>query len=196
MTIKTVRDLIPRFRSVKLWLYANDSTKKKLPSVLVSGMDGYQIEAIYPQCLDFEVINFDMGENGLNIFIEYPVPEIQFVDTRKNAILGIFDNYITKDMVCKGLERGYIKLVNNSDVCSNTVCQIGEFWFYFGGNTAEELLPEEYLRDIPFDTIVDEIHQVLDAFRKDWDDFGDEYMYYEAFLSDKLLNEDNQVNRR
>lgn len=92
MTIKTVRDLIPRFREVKLWLYANDSTKEKPATVLVRGIDGYEIEAIYPQYLDCEVVDFDMGEDGLNIFIESSVSELQFVDTRKNAILGIGDD--------------------------------------------------------------------------------------------------------
>ena len=109
MTIKTVRDLITRFRGVKLWLYANNSTKENPPSVLLCGIDGYEIEAVYPQCLDFEVINFDMGEDGLNIFIEYPVSELQFVDTRKNAILGIgddcgFDEY---DLVENGVANTY-----------------------------------------------------------------------------------------
>ena len=66
-TIKTVRDLIPRFREVKLWLYENDST-----NLLVRRMDGYDIEALYPQYLDCEVVDFDMGEDGLNIFIESP----------------------------------------------------------------------------------------------------------------------------
>ena len=72
MTIKTVRDLIPRFREVKIWLHANDSTKEKPATVLVRGIDGYEIEAVYPQCLDCEVVDFDMGEDGLNIFIESP----------------------------------------------------------------------------------------------------------------------------
>lgn len=92
MTIKTVRDLIPRFRGVKLWLYANNSAKENPPSVLIRGIDGYEIEAVYLQYLDFEVINFDMGEDGLNIFIESPISELQFVDTRKNAIIGIGDD--------------------------------------------------------------------------------------------------------
>lgn len=70
-TIKTVRDLIPRFHYVKLWLHANDSTKEKPATVLVRGIDGYEIEAVYPQYLDCEVVDFDMGEDGLNIFIEY-----------------------------------------------------------------------------------------------------------------------------
>ena len=72
-TIKTVRDLIPRFRGVKLWLYANNSTKENPPTVLARGMNNYQIESAYPQYLDCEVVDFDMGEEGLNIFIEYEV---------------------------------------------------------------------------------------------------------------------------
>lgn len=108
-TIKTVRDLIPRFHYVKLWLYANDSTKEKPPTVLVRGMNNYQIESAYPQYLDCEVVDFDMGEDGLNIFIESPVSELQFVDTRKNAILGIgddcgFDEY---DLVENGVANTY-----------------------------------------------------------------------------------------
>lgn len=71
-TIKTVKDLISHFCGVKLWLYANDSTEEKPPTVLVRGINNYQIESAYPQYLECEVVDFDMGEDGLNIFIESP----------------------------------------------------------------------------------------------------------------------------
>ena len=68
-----------------------------------------------------------------------------------------------------------------------TVCQIGEHWFYFGGLTADEMTPEEYLQNVPMEDIVSEIYDTLLSL-KDADEAGDwtEYLYYEAFLKEQF----------
>lgn len=93
---------------------------------------------------------------------------------------------ITKDRVFLGIERGVIKLVVDPNMESGTVCQIGDNWFYFGGLTAEELSPEEYVKNVPKEDIVREIYEVLEDFRKDEGDLSDEYGYYDAVLSEAL----------
>lgn len=70
---------------------------------------------------------------------------------------------------------------------SGTVCSIGDNWFYFGGLTAEELSPEEYLKEVPKQDIVDEIFTVLEDFKKYEAEFGDEYRYYDAVLAEAGL---------
>ena len=87
---------------------------------------------------------------------------------------------ITVQEILEGLHNGYVELVERG--CgTGTVCQIGEYWFYFGGITAEELSPEEYLRDVPMEDIAREIVDTLSSFHDD-EDFADEYRYYRSFL--------------
>lgn len=91
---------------------------------------------------------------------------------------------ITKEQIKIGLDSGVVKLVVDP-MEHGTVCQIGENWFYFGGLTAEEMSPDEYRRDIPQETIVDEIFSVLNDFRER-PEFIDEYRYYDAMLSESI----------
>ncbi len=88
---------------------------------------------------------------------------------------------ITKQLIKNGIRAKLIQFVVDPNMESGTVCQIGDNWFYFGGLTAEELNPEEYLSCVPEDDIVSEIFDTLDDFRKD-EEFKDEYEYYEAVL--------------
>ena len=67
---------------------------------------------------------------------------------------------------------------------SGTVCQIGELWFYFGGETAEGMTPEEYMECVPLDDIANEIFDALDSFKKDG--FEDEYEYYAGALENVM----------
>lgn len=97
---------------------------------------------------------------------------------------------ITKNMVKKGIEEGWILFIKCPNFGSGTVCKIGENWFYFGGTTAEELDPEEYLEQVPVDDIVNEIFDVMEDFRTD-SFFEDEYAYYEAYLREKGIKDPN-----
>lgn len=88
---------------------------------------------------------------------------------------------ITKAMIGKGYDNDVVKL-DISPHNDGVICVIWEYWFYFGGQTAEEYDDiEAYKRDISRDVIIDEIYDTLDEFGKD-EAFADEYDYYEAIL--------------
>ena len=79
---------------------------------------------------------------------------------------------------------------------SGTVCAIGDdgYWFYFGGATAAEENPEEYLRKVPIEDVVSEVFAELEDFRKNHDTFGDEYAYYAAILDSPCGPVDSQTD--
>lgn len=89
---------------------------------------------------------------------------------------------ITKNKILSGINEHLIRFVIDPNMDSGTVCQIGDSWFYFGGFTAEEMDPNEYVANTPIDDIVQEIFDVLDDFRK-CEDLKDEYDYYDAVLT-------------
>ena len=94
---------------------------------------------------------------------------------------------ITIDMIRDGLKSGVIAVVD-SPYDDGAVCQIGEHWFYFGGQIAEDMSAAEYFTDVPQDDIVKEIFDVLEDFRHD-PEFSDEYGYYEAVLAEAMASE-------
>jgi len=96
-----------------------------------------------------------------------------------------FKKAISKDMIRDGIKRGIIRFVKDPNIDSGTVCKIGEYWFYFGGLTAEEETPEEYVRNVPEEDIVSEIYDTLESFRQD-DGLRDEYLYYVTFLRENM----------
>ena len=87
---------------------------------------------------------------------------------------------ITKEKIKAGLREGAVRLITDPNMGSGAVCQIGELWFYFGGETAEGMTPEEYMKCVPEDEIADEIFEALESFKTDG--FEDEYEYYEESL--------------
>ena len=100
---------------------------------------------------------------------------------------------ITEDMVRSGIREHLITFIVDPNMGSGTVCSIGDSWFYFGGQEAEDAAPEEYLANTPLDDLVREVYEVLEEFDKD-DDFRDEYAYYEAVLTYwNKYTEGNQV---
>lgn len=90
---------------------------------------------------------------------------------------------ITKQMISQGLKEGCVNLTVDPNMQSGTVCQIGEHWFYFGGLTAEELEPEEYLKHVPMEDIINSVFDALDSLKKV---FSNEYKYYEYYLQENL----------
>ena len=86
-------------------------------------------------------------------------------------------NMITKGLIADGIRSNLVRFVVDPNMESGTVCQIGDSWFYFGGLTAEETSPEEYLATVPMEDIVDEIFDVLEGFREA-EEYADEYDYY------------------
>ena len=87
---------------------------------------------------------------------------------------------ITKEKIKAGLHEGDVRLITDPNMESGTVCQIGELWFYFGGETAEDMTPEEYMKCVPVDDIADEIFEAVVSFKDSC--FEDEYEYYDEKL--------------
>ena len=92
---------------------------------------------------------------------------------------------ITKEMILAGFLNGIVRLENEANL-GGTVCRIGDYWFYFGGESADNSSAEDYLRNVPIEDIVCEVASVLEEFAQNPDEFGDEYKYYEAFLKEEL----------
>lgn len=98
---------------------------------------------------------------------------------------------ITKEKIRNGIAKGIIRFIvepGNIEVGikTGTVCAIGEYWFYFGGQTAENESPDEFLKNADIEEVIDSIFAVLEDFRRDEDSFGAEYTYYEAILDENL----------
>lgn len=92
---------------------------------------------------------------------------------------------ITYDMIEKGYKQGIIKLVKS--YFQETACQIGDSLFYFAGELADQLTPEQMKEYFTERQIIDCIFSVLEDFRNDDTGyFEDEYAYYEAYLKENL----------
>lgn len=86
-----------------------------------------------------------------------------------------------------GYKMGVVELMPspNGDGERDTVCRIGDGWFYFGGQEAEDSTPSEYLANVGRRFTIEHIYNALN-------DVGglaglqssdpDEYAYYEAVL--------------
>ena len=88
---------------------------------------------------------------------------------------------ITKEMIRLGIKERLITFEIDPNMEAGTVCRIGDSWFYFGGQTAEEMNPDEFLKNVPDGDIIQEIYDVLNEFSK-YDETKDEYDYYESIL--------------
>lgn len=86
---------------------------------------------------------------------------------------------ITYDMVAQAYKDGIISLDVDPNMEFGTVASIGDYWFYFGGFTADEMNPDEFKRNVPEEDIIAEIFETLEDFRFN---NPDEYSYYAAIL--------------
>lgn len=92
---------------------------------------------------------------------------------------------LTEKEILVALRNGRIQLITDPNMKSGTVCQIGEHWLYFGGQTAEEMTPEAYRRCVPEEDIANEIKGALDSFLSycsEYSECVDEYLYYLYYL--------------
>lgn len=91
---------------------------------------------------------------------------------------------ITKELVRKALVHNVMNL-EQSPNGDGIVARCGEYWFYFGGSTAEEYQdPDEFWKDMFFEDIVSEIFDVLDEFQHGENET--EAAYYEAYINEHL----------
>lgn len=91
---------------------------------------------------------------------------------------------MTIEMIKDGFHKGLVSVVD-SPCGDGTVCSIGGSWFYFGGQSAEEMTAKEYLANVPEQDIAREIYDTLQEFERD-EAFRDEFRYYDAYLSERL----------
>ena len=84
---------------------------------------------------------------------------------------------ITKKVIKDGISKGIVSFVKDPSSGKGTVCKIGSHWFYFGGLTAEEMDPNEFLENVPMDDVMNEVYDTLESFRQD-DRYKKEYLYY------------------
>lgn len=96
---------------------------------------------------------------------------------------------ITAQDVRAGFKSGLVRLTD--DGTGDVACEIGfgesKNWFWFGGEEAEGVTVDEYLRDIPMDTIIDEVVAALKGFQQD---DPDEWMFYRQMLDEHNDKED------
>ena len=90
---------------------------------------------------------------------------------------------ISREDIRRGIEMEVVKFVVDPNMGSGTVCQIGDHWFYFGGETAEKEEPEEFLANAYLNEIVGSIYITLADFRR-LDELQLEYAYYAHYLQE------------
>lgn len=102
---------------------------------------------------------------------------------------------ITLDMVKRGYEQGIVRLIE-SPRGDGPVCAIGDDWFYFSveaekslGDVMEKAIEgeigvEEFRSLVPSGDIVNGIFGALEELSIE---IEDEYLYYEAFLNENLM---------
>ncbi len=88
---------------------------------------------------------------------------------------------ITRQMIKRAYEEGLVKIID-SPHNNGAVCRIGEYWFYFGGETAEEMTASEYISNTPKEDIINEITTTLDDFYG-CEALEDEYGYYFSIIN-------------
>lgn len=99
-------------------------------------------------------------------------------------------NTITYNMVSTGYHLGIIQLTRN--YAEETVCQIGEHWFYFGyDKSVSDTDLFEYCNNNTSSVIIDDIYQALEDIRDDIEngnkEMEDEYNYYYWYLMENIL---------
>ena len=108
---------------------------------------------------------------------------------------------LSRDMIERGYKQGIVRLATDTyfvpgvyenaesaaDDDVSVVCAIGDNWFYFGGEKAENSTVKEYKANIPEDTIITEIHDSILGLAEDWETNGDECEYYYHYLKEHVV---------
>lgn len=93
---------------------------------------------------------------------------------------------ITAEMVLSGIKNGVIKFIVDPNMGAGTVCSIGDYWFYFGGQTAEDEMPSEFLVNASVIEVAASVVAVLSDMGSS-EDFSDEYLYYYYYLCENMV---------
>lgn len=98
---------------------------------------------------------------------------------------------ITKEMLKTCYQNGIVCITDSPDL-DGCVCSIGNDWFYFGGQTAEEENAESYIKNVPQEDIINEIYDALSEMRNDWDLYDAEYTYYFYTMQEQMEELNNK----
>lgn len=163
-----------------------------------------------------ELLEGKSEDEKLQIAYEYAMEHIDEIPVADNAeyVVTNSDSFeledcylqhiITKEMIKSGIKTGLITFVPDPNADRGTVCKIGDGRFCFGGTEGKRYSPEEYIKNIPEDDIIDEIFETLEDFRKagieDFDSWS-EYDYYWHILmyrinfrwSDSLVPDEKEL---
>lgn len=98
-------------------------------------------------------------------------------------------NVITREMVFNGYYHGTVELTRN--YAEETVCQIGEHWFFFGyDKCVSDMDLLEYVTNNTPSTIINDIYQTLEDIRENIEngdtEMEDEYNYYYWYLMENI----------
>lgn len=86
-----------------------------------------------------------------------------------------------EDLIRNGIASGYVKFIVDPNMEAGTVCSIGDYWFYFGGETADAQSPEEYISNTPTEEVIKNVCNALRGLREELGS-EDEYLYYYYYL--------------
>lgn len=139
-----------------------------------------------------EVIGY-LGEalsNNRQIYEFLEACRVDLVNTTTFAVdilsrLSGGNEKITKELVEEAYRKGIIELIVDPNLEAGTVAIVGEVWFSFGGQTAEEYGPESYKALIPEETIISKIYEVINYFRMG-ENTIDEYNYILCHIYEQL----------
>ena len=91
---------------------------------------------------------------------------------------------ITKENVAYALEHEVIRLADDPNGTGDTVCLIGDGWFYFDDLEASNCDPDTYKKKVSRDHIISAVLNTLQDMAKG--DDVTEYLYYDFFLCEQL----------
>ena len=92
---------------------------------------------------------------------------------------------ISYNMVLRAYLAGIIKITDKCKHCyGELVCEIGDGWFYFGGDFLFDSA-DEYRKNTSDSLAAKEIYNTLEGFRNEVD-FEDEYLYYSYYINERL----------
>lgn len=103
------------------------------------------------------------------------------------------DYIITREMIEQGYKQGIVQLVdddwrfgkitdNDEEIC-DIMCCIGEYTFFFDENNGNDTTIKDYLKNVSYDDIINNICETLSDMQKYYED---EYLYYYWYLTEKL----------
>lgn len=82
-------------------------------------------------------------------------------------------------LIEKGLEEGFVHLIQNEETCNDVACKIGDYWFYFMNQSYSI---EEIQKSFTYKDLAEKITKVIND-----DSIGDdERLYYIYYLKEKL----------